>query len=400
MVFMEINRSIINKLASDFSEKSTSILVGARQVGKTYLMCKIEERAKFLGLKTAFFDLEQPNILLQFNKSDSEIIELLASSGNVVFIDEFQYLENASHIFKAVYDSRADIKIFASGSSSLKMHKHIKESLAGRKFVYQIHPCSFLEMGQVISVDLFDYYCVYGGLPGLIHFGDAEKKKLLLSDILQSYILKDVKSLIKEENIRAFNNLLYLLAQWQGGVVTLAGLSREIGLTIKTVESYLEILNQTYVCFPINSFSLNFANELKKSKKYYLYDLGVRNTLLKNFAPLSERNDAGSIVESFVFLELHKQLSVDTELRFWRLKDGAEVDFIWIKNQKAYPIEVKTSWNTDRIPDGLKAFFDKYPATKMAFVISNIPERMTEYKGIKVYFKGFRDAAGIPNLVG
>ncbi|MBI5699319.1 ATP-binding protein [Candidatus Saganbacteria bacterium] len=396
---MEIKRHILAKLLDDLKEKYVTILVGARQVGKTFLLKKIEAEAKSQNLKTAFFDLEQPETLSKFNMSDAEIVVLLAEAGDVVFIDEFHYLKNASRIFKALYDKGAKVKIFASGSSSLEIHKHLKESLVGRKMVFQIPPCSLAEIGQAAKGEAFNYYCRFGGLPGLIHFEDEEKKRRLLADILQSYLLKDIKSLIKEENIRAFNNLLYLLAQSQGSITSTASLANEVGLTARTIESYLELLAQTYVNHPLHSFSLNYGNELKKSKKYYLFDLGLRNVLLKNFASLKDRQDAGVVIESFVFLELQKLLSPETELRFWRLKDGTEVDFIWVKNQEPYPIEVKMTSRPGEIPDGLRAFINKYPKVRKAFVVGRNNEGQVRYRDTVVYFVKLEDACLIPERI-
>jgi len=396
---MEIKRENTKNLFADLKEPYISILIGARQVGKTFLLKKIQARAQSMGLKTAFFDLEQPNISNQFNKTDEELVELIINSGDVIFIDEFHYLQNASHIFKAIYDQGTKVKIFASGSSSFAIHKHLKESLAGRKSLYKIFPCSLTELSQVIKKDPLEHYCLYGGLPGLIHVEGKEKKQKLLVDILQSYILKDIKSLVKEENITAFNNLLYLLAQQQGSVVTTAKLAKEVGLTAKTIEAYLEILAQTYVNFPIYSFSLNFGNELKKSKKYYLYDLGIRNTLLKNFSPLKERKDAGAIIESYVFLQLNQKQTPETALRFWRLKDGAEVDFIWVKNQKPYPIEVKTSCKKGEIPKGITAFLKRYPETEKAYIVNkNITDEL-KYNKTTIFFKRWQEAASIPSEI-
>ncbi|OGC09432.1 hypothetical protein A3F86_00750 [candidate division WOR-1 bacterium RIFCSPLOWO2_12_FULL_45_9] len=396
---MEIKRHILANLLEDFNDRNTAIMVGARQAGKTFLLKKIEAEAIARGSQTSFFDLEQPDVLARFNTSDDEIVKLLCGSGEIIFIDEFHYIKNASHIFKAIFDRGKKGKIYASGSSSLEIHKHLKESLAGRKIIYQIYPCSFAEVGQVITKHTFEYYCKYGGMPALIHTENENKKMLILTDILQSYLMKDIKSLIKEENIRAFNSLLFLLAQYQGSIVTTSSLAKEVGLTARTIESYLEILSQTYVNFPLHSFSLNYGNELKKSKKYYLYDLGIRNALLKNFAPLGDRKDTGAIVESFVFLELNKRLSPETEIRFWKLKDGTEVDFIWIKNQKPYPIEVKTSCRQGEIPKGITAFINRYPDTKKAFVVNNNFSGEATYRDARIYFVKLKDAALVPDQV-
>ena len=395
MVIMNIKRNIIKDLYADLSTKHISILLGARQVGKTFLLREVEKEAKRRGLKTAFFDLEQPADLLSFSQEDNKLIEWICRSGDVVFIDEFHYLKNASHIFKAIYDRREKIKIFASGSSAMEIHTHLKESLAGRKQIYKIYPCSLSEISQAISRNPFEYYCQYGGMPGLVELDSTLGKQNLLVDILQSYLLKDIKALIKEENIRAFNNLLFLLAQYQGSTVAVANLANEVRLTAASIEAYLEILTQTQVNFALHSYAANYANELKKSKKYYLYDLGIRNALLKNFAGLRERQDAGAIAESFVFLELQKQLNPESEIRFWRLKSGEEVDFIWIRNQVAFPIEVKLSWKTEALPDGLKSYLKRYPKTKKAFIVSDRSGKTRYDEGVEIIYKTWSEVAEI-----
>lgn len=392
---MSITRSIFNKLKADFSKKEATILVGPRQVGKTFLLRKLHQEAIRSHQKSVFFDLEQPTDLARFNRSEGEIVEMLRQSGEVIFIDECQYLKNASKIFKAIYDGEKRVKIFASGSSALEIHTHLRESLAGRKFLYHIFPCSLEEIKQAVPTDAFEYYCLYGGMPGTVHQADAERKKMLLADILQSYILKDVKALLREERLSAFNHLLFLLAQSQGSPVMIDGLARDVSLSPHTINDYLDILSQTYVNFPLFSYSLNFGNELRKSKKYYLYDIGIRNALLKNFAALTERADAGVIVETFVFLQLRCCVTPETELRFWRLKSGEEVDFLWIKNQIPIPVEVKLNWERPAIPKGMAAFLRRYPQTPLAYVVSRQAGPSITCADTKVNFLPFERAAEI-----
>jgi len=393
---MEIKRNIFNTLCSDLGNRFITILVGARQVGKTFLMRKVEEEARRRGKSAAFFNLELPADARRFNASEEDLFDLLTSSGDVVFLDEFHYLKNASHLFKAVYDSDAPVKIFASGSSSLEIHKHLKESLAGRKAVHRVYPCSLGEM-QGAGVTVEDYF-LYGGMPGTIHQPDAARKKDLLADILQSYVIKDIKGLIREENVRAFNSLLYLLAQQQGGLVSVAALARDVGLTARTVESHLEILSQTYVCHTVPSFSRNLGNELRKSRKCYLFDLGVRNALLKDFGSL-DRDDAGVLIESFVALELLKRVVPETELRFWRTKAGEEVDFVWVVNRRPVPIEVKRADCKGAVPKGLAAFLRRYPKTPIAFVLHGGEASDVRLRSCDIRFRPWRSASDITNEV-
>lgn len=382
----EIQREIYPTLLKEFHRPEITILIGARQVGKTFLLRKLYRHALSLNLRARFFDLEQPENQVLLNRDEPEIFRLLTDGLDAIFIDEFYYLKNASHIFKAIFDSGKKVKVFASGSSALEIHRHMRESLAGRKRVFHIFPCGYAEMTQIWGKDMTTPYMRFGGLPGLANLAETDRPQLL-ADIVQSYVLKDIKSLIREENIRAFNHLLYLLAQSQGGIVSTAGMAREIGLTQKTIENHLSILSQTWVAFPIPSFSNNLGNELKKSRKTYLFDIGVRNSLLKDFRAVSERPDGGVILETLVFLELNRLLDPLCEIRFWRTKDGKEVDFVFIRNRVPFPVEVKSTAEADNIPTGLGSFLRRYPATSRAFVINPSVEAEARCGKTRVFFR-------------
>ncbi|MCK5654795.1 MAG: ATP-binding protein [Candidatus Aureabacteria bacterium] len=382
---MDAKRIIYNKLCDDLDKPEISILLGARQVGKTYLLRKVEEFARKSGKTTAYFNLEIPDDLLKFTGSESDTFHFLTTAAQVLFIDEFHYLKNASHLFKAVFDSRHNVKIFASGSSSIEIHKHLKESLAGRRRIHRVFPLSIRE--YKINDLSPDSMIIEGSLPGLLKEKNAENKQNYLRDLLETYILKDIKSLIKEENIRAFNHLLYLLAENQGAVVSVSNLSGEVGLTARSIERYLTILEQTYVCFSLPSFSTNQGNELKKSRKYFFYDIGIRNAIIKNFERvIDRREDKGVLYESIIFLQLLQKISPDTSLYFWRTKQKSEVDFIKVTNRQPIPIEVKSDLKQIKIPDGLKAFLKSYPLTAASYIVNTEQRGELRYQNIPVKF--------------
>lgn len=387
---MEAKRLIYNDLCDNLASPEVAILLGARQVGKTYLLRKIEAYAQSQGKSTAYFNLELPDDLLKFSRDESETFRLLTTTAEVLFIDEFHYLKNASHLFKAVYDSSHSVKIFASGSSSLEIHKHLKESLAGRRRLFRIYPLS-LDEYRINTLPYEGVLCE-GSLPGLLHKKTKQEKIEYVHDLIETYILKDIKALIKEENVRAFNQLLYLLAEWQGSVVATASLARELGLTAASIERYLTILEQTYVCFSLPSFSTNQANELKKSRKYYFFDIGIRNALVKNFQDhIETRTDKGFLYESAVFLYLLQRVSPETALFFWRTKQKEEVDFVRVTNRKPVPIEVKTDGHDMQIPAGITAFLRRYPNTEKAYVVNTTITGEKAYNGIPVYFVHWTD---------
>ncbi len=378
LVSIVIRRFIFNRLREELTRPEINILLGPRQVGKTTLLKELEQFARAQGHSTAFFDLEQPNTLAHFNRPDKHVIETLTGSGKIIFIDEFQYIQNASKIFKAVFDAGRKTKIICSGSSSFEIHKHLKESLSGRRLTFRIFPCSLAELVESAYPITLESFLQHGGMPGLTHADSNERKEHLLSELLASYILKDVRALVKEENIRAFNHLVYLLAGNQGSVVSVNSLANEIKMSAKAIHRYLDILEATYANSRVYSFSKNLGNELKKSFKTYLYDLGIRNAILKDFSLPGQRPDKGALFETFVFLTLQQLLTPATEIKFWRTKDGDEVDFILLYNRQPIPIEVKSRLNSTQIPQGLRRFLLRYPTARAAYVINeNLTDSQT-----------------------
>ncbi len=390
MVPMKIKRCCFDKLWNEVSSPEISILLGARQVGKSTLMQQLLSKAKRNGYKTSYYDLEQPSDLNRLAGSQQDVIDEIVRDVQVVFIDEFHYLKNASKIFKAIYDQKKSLKVYASGSSSLAIHKHLKESLAGRFKKTIIYPLNLDEWKRVPKFNN-DEYLRWGGMPGLMHQPSEDERVNLLENIVSTYITKDIKGLIKEENIRSFNSLLYLLAQAQGSMVVVSNLARKTGLKEITVARHLEIISQTYVMYVLHSFSQNLANELKKSKKYYLFDLGIRNMLLKDFRTVDKRDYKGCVYESAIFLHLLPQLKPNMELRFWRTKKGDEVDFILLKNRVPIPIEVKSNLSLPEIPKGVQKFIGKYQNVPFGIVFNENIRKVVEIDNKPIYFKLWTD---------
>lgn len=379
---LKFKRKLQNKLVDELKNLKLTVIFGPRQVGKSHLLNLIAEKQKS---KFSYYDLEQPDQLALFAGDDKHVHETLLASKKTIFIDEFHYLKNAGKAFKAIVDlgkrdSKKAKKIFASGSSAIEMHKHIKESMAGRINSFRLQP---LVLEEYLSTDLADLsineYFVYGGLPELYQYS-GEDRDSYLKGILETYIQRDIKSLIKEQNISSFNKLLIMLAQYQGQVVAVNNLANDLTVSAQTVQSYIDILEQTYTLYTLKSFSTNLSNELKKSKKYYLYDLGIRSALLKNFTRLDKRDDVGSILETYVYHYLFFLAnSANTDIFFWRTTKGDEVDFVWQKNQTIIPIEVKKKFETKSLPKSLEAFLRAYPKVKDVVILFNESKSFDEY---------------------
>ena len=402
---MEFSREKYKKLKAELEHPHITILLGARQVGKSYLMSKL--RKQVTG--EVFFDLEDPATLKSFHGDEEHIFNLLSQSGKYIFIDEFHYVENISKIFKIIYDQdswdeKLDTKIYASGSSALQMHKHLQESLVGRYQKYLIRPLSYSEFQRNRDIDTeLDVFLKFGALPGTYDprmNPSNNDKQSYLERILDSYIQKDVKALVAEENMAAFNNLIYLLADSQGQVVSSSSLAKEIRVSVPTVERYISLLEQTFVLYTLRSFAGNLSNELKKSKKYYLYDLGVRNSLLKDFGAYTNRKDKGCILETFVYHQLLNMIdSSDTEIFFWRTSDQHEIDFVINHNRVPIPVEVKSSLRKPVLLPALKKFLRAYPQAPCAIVVNDKFDEELYLDDYKVHFVSFENIDSLAGLI-
>jgi hypothetical protein len=232
----------------------------------------------------------------------------------------------------------------------------------------------------------FEEYILYGALPGLIHKTTRDQKIKLLESLLKTYIEIDIKSLVKEENLSGFNNLLKLLAFNQGQLVEVSNLASEIKCSSPTAQRYLDILEQTFVLYSLQSFSKNLSNELKKSKKYYFYDLGIRNILIKDFKQLDNRKDKGTIYESYVNNFLRSRLKANMSLNFWRTKQQEEIDFILLIDHIPFPIEVKSQLKRPEIPSAFLSFNKHYPDAKDFFLINENIETTIDCGSFQVHF--------------
>ncbi len=228
-----IPRSCHEELVRQAKNHAVSILIGSRQVGKSTLMRMLRDS---LPGTSEYFDLENPAHLALFNEGYTSFIRQVKS--RLIFIDEFQYCPNISSVFKAIYDLNPELKVYASGSSSLEIQKHLKESLAGRKLERIVYPLSFSEwlrqfdppvpeipgIDEIVPVDLRQAYRFrladfqrYGAMPGLTHLETEIDKREYLDGLYRTYITKDIKSFIKDESVLGFNKLMSYLALNDGG---------------------------------------------------------------------------------------------------------------------------------------------------------------------------------------
>lgn len=343
-----------------FSGKAI-IIFGARQVGKTSLL---EE--KFGTLNDVLW-LEGDNIETQnlFENFTLSVAKTMLGDKKIVVIDEAQNILNIGMKLKIITDQLKDIQVVASGSSSFDLANKINEPLTGRKWEYIMYPLSFGEMvayhGAWTEHTMLKQRLIYGYYPEVVtHQG--EEMKSILQSLTSSYLYKDV---LKWENIKKSDRLLKLLqalAFQIGSQVSYNELGVTCGLDGKTVEKYIQLLEQSFVIFKLNSFSRNLRNELKFSKKIYFYDNGIRNALISNFNSVDLRTDIGALWENFLISERIKRnnyLHSYANNWFWRTQTQKEIDYIEEKDGVISAFEFK--WNNKKNKKIPSDFSSAYP---------------------------------------
>ncbi|OGF27857.1 hypothetical protein A2331_07135 [Candidatus Falkowbacteria bacterium RIFOXYB2_FULL_34_18] len=337
------------------------------------------------GKDCYYFNLENQSYLNVLNKHPYNIFELIPEKSikQYVFIDEIQYLDDPSNFLKLLYDEkRSQIKIIASGSSSFYIDKKFRDSLAGRKYLFEIFALNFDEFilfkneenilkqkGQKISAyyqdkirALWHEYIEYGAYPKVALSENPELRLMNLEEIGSSYIKKDIND-AGIRNQEKYFALLKILAEQTGSLVNLQELSGTLGLARKTIDEYLYVIRKSYQTAFIKPFFKNFRKELVKMPKCYFYDLGLRNYFLGNYETLEKRTDKGEVAENLFFKELLRLAGNPDKIKFWRTQDGREVDFVLGK--KAW--EIKYNSKKTRLKKS-ETFTTEYPDIELSMV--------------------------------
>ena len=319
------------------------ILLGARQVGKTTLLKSLFDSDSILWLNGDELDVQN-----LFETLSAQRFKVYLGTKKIVVIDEAQRISNIGLRLKVLADSLPDLQIFATGSSSFDLANNVIEPLTGRKRELHLFPLSFEELVNhsdlLTEKRMIPHRLVFGSYPEVVTSQGNEIE--VLKELSQSYLYKDILTF---EKIRRSDRLVKLLQAlaWQiGSQVSYNELAQTCSMDAKTVEHYINILEQAFIVFRLGTFSRNLRNELKNSRKVYFYDNGIRNAIIANFSPIENRNDAGALWENYVISERIKKLSYDgsfTNSWFWRTKEQQEVDYIEEKDGNFCAYEFKWS---------------------------------------------------------
>jgi len=348
-----INRKIEKNIVENLFKGKVIIIYGAKQVGKTTLVKKIADDYKG---QSSYFNCDLISVQDALSIPEANRIKDFLGDHNIIILDEAQRIKNIGPTLKILIDTYPELQIIATGSSSFDLANEINEPLTGRKIVFNLFPLSVEEImgdnGFLYIDSKLEKILRYGTYPD-VFFSEDKEAASKLEEIASSYLFKDILSFDKIKKSSIIVKLLQLLALQVGSEVSYNELATKLGINRITVEKYIDILEQCFILFRINSFSRNLRNEISKAIKIYFYDLGVRNILIKNLNPLDIRNDAGFLWENFCILERikrNKYNNIFANYYFWRTYDQKEIDFIEERDGKLFAYEFKLNKEHSKAP--------------------------------------------------
>ena len=366
---MEINRILETTIKKYLVSGKVNVLYGARRVGKTFLIKKIE---KDLGLKTLWINGEDLYYQKELEVRSVINYKRLFSHTDLLIIDEAQVIPNIGRILKLIVDEIPELKIIASGSSAFDLSNKLGEPLVGRAHWHELFPFAQTELKK--HENLFEIRSkmeeriIYGSYPEVYNLENIDDKAKYLKNLVTTYLLKDIINYEGIRNSSKIYDLIKLVAYQIGKEVSLQELSNQLEISKITVEKYLDLLEKVYVLKKIRGFSKNLRKEVTKSSSWYFWDTGVRNAVLNDFRTISFRNDFGDLWENYLFIERLKKNEYErkfTETYFWRTYDQQEIDCIEVKNQEIEAFEFKWGNKKVKIP---VAFANAYPDAKFSVI--------------------------------
>ena len=365
-----IPRIAENKLHQWMNKRKALVLIGARQVGKTTLLNQLfPSKTDVLWLNA-----DETSVRERLKNADINSLKGVIGSYTKIIIDEIQRVANSGLLLKILVDNFKEVQFIATGSSALEISENLFEPLTGRHFLFHLYPFSMAELYKGKSEFEIEkelpFHLIYGSYPEIcINRPDA---LFLLKNLSDQYLYKDVllwKDIRKPELL---DKLLKLLAFQIGSEVSVNELAMNLKVKSETVESYIDLLEKSFVIFRLPAYSTNERKEITKMSKIFFWDNGIRNAIIDNYNDLSLRNDIGQLWENFMISERMKMnayLFPEAKSYFWRNYNQSEVDYVESKNGELFAYEFK--WNSKKQANVSKAFTNAYP-TAQTNVITHV----------------------------
>lgn len=356
-----IPRQVYKLIQKRIEDRKVIIIIGPRQSGKTTLL---KEFAANNFPDALWWNGDEADTRQRLKDPTSTLLRSLIGNNKLLIIDEAQRIENIGLCIKLIFDNIDSVKVIATGSSAFELANKINEPLTGRKWEYFLYPISYSEManfhGAINEKRLLEHRMVYGYYPDVIN--NSGDERMILQQLADSYLYKDILIWEKIQKPDRLEALVQALAYQLGNEVSYLELARITGLDKETVERYITLLERAFVVFRLRSFSRNHRSELKKSRKIYFYDNGLRNAIIKNFNSLGLRNDVGALWENFLMSERLKFIQyneIHTNRYFWRTHSQQEIDYLEEREGKLFAYEYK--WNSNVKAKFPKTFINTYP---------------------------------------
>ena len=356
-----VNRLITSTIKQKFFRGKAIIVVGPRQVGKTTLLKML---ANEYDRKVLVWNCDEPDVRRKLTDPTSTMLGNETAGYDIVFIDEAQRVQNIGITLKLLIDNYPGKQVVVTGSSAIELSNSINEPLTGRKYEYVLFPFSVEELVKENGIQeerrLLERRLIYGAYPEVVNNPGEERETL--TNLVSSYLYKDIFAFQDVRKPEIIEQLLQALALQVGREVSFNELGRLLGLNSVTVQRYIDLLEKSYVIFHLRSFSRNVRSELKKSRKFYFCDNGVRNALIGDYKPLALRTDTGALWENYLISERMKHNAYNAfygKSYFWRTQQQQEVDYIEDYDGVLHAYEFK--WSGTKQPRLTDTFMKNYP---------------------------------------
>jgi len=374
-----IERILEKQILAKINKKKAIILMGPRQVGKTTLLKSLFEKST----EIIWLNGDEPDIQSIFENISSKRLEAIIGNKKMIIIDEAQRIPEIGLKMKLITDQLLNVQLIATGSSAFELSNKLNEPLTGRKWEFKMYPISFQEMvnhhGLLNEIRLLPHRLIYGFYPDVVNHPGNEKE--ILKQLSDSYLYKDLLMIDQIKKPSALVKLLQALALKIGSQVSYHELAQICGLDGKTIEKYMMLLEQSYIIFRLTSFSRNQRNELKKSRKVYFFDNGIRNSLIANFEQIENRTDIGALWENYLVSERVKYLAYQQKWVnnwYWRTTEQQEIDYVEEENGQLSAYEFK--WNPKAKGSIPNSFKKTYPTATINIIHQ---ENFEQFLGVK-----------------
>ena len=356
-----IKRLLMSQITRRLYTGKAIVVVGPRQVGKTTLLRMLMDNS---NRRVLVWNCDEPDVRRRLSEPSSTELGAATAGADLILIDEAQRVHNIGITLKLLIDNFPEKQVVVTGSSAIELSNSINEPLTGRKYEYTMFPFSaeelMAEFGPMEERRMLEHRLIYGSYPEVVNRPGEER--WTLTDLVSSYLYKDIFSFQDVRKPEIIEQLLQALALQVGSEVSFNELGRLLGLTSVTVQRYIDLLEKSYVVFHLRSLSRNVRSELKKSRKVYFCDNGVRNAILGDFKPLDLRGDTGALWENYLVAERMKHNAYNTfygKSYFWRTQQQQEVDYIEDYDGVLHAYEFK--WSTSKQPRLTTTFAKGYP---------------------------------------